>query len=51
VIVLRYYEDLADADIARLLGCSTPTVRVHAFTALKRLRAALTPATAARDRT
>ena len=50
VIVLRYYENLADVDIARLLGCSTATVRVHAFTALKRLRAALTPVTAARDR-
>jgi RNA polymerase sigma-70 factor (sigma-E family) len=41
VIVLRYYEDLPDAEIARLLGCSESTVRVHAFHALKKLRAAL----------
>ncbi|WP_238008057.1 SigE family RNA polymerase sigma factor [Dactylosporangium sp. AC04546] len=44
VVVLRYYEDLPDAEIARLLGCSPATVRVHAFHALRRLRAALTPA-------
>ncbi|GAA5195393.1 SigE family RNA polymerase sigma factor [Rugosimonospora acidiphila] len=43
VVVLRYYEDLADQDIALLLDCSPATVRVHAFKALKRLRAALTP--------
>jgi RNA polymerase sigma-70 factor (sigma-E family) len=41
VVVLRYYEDLADIDIAHLLGCSPATVRVHAFKALKKLRAAL----------
>jgi RNA polymerase sigma-70 factor (sigma-E family) len=41
VMVLRYYEDLADPDIAALLGCSRATVRVHAFKALNRLRAAL----------
>ncbi|WP_433056423.1 SigE family RNA polymerase sigma factor [Dactylosporangium sp. CS-033363] len=41
VVVLRYYEDLPDAEIARLLGCSESTVRVHAFHALKKLRAAL----------
>jgi RNA polymerase sigma-70 factor (sigma-E family) len=40
VLVLRYYEDLADADIGEVLGCSVSTVRVHAFKALKRLRAA-----------
>jgi RNA polymerase sigma-70 factor (sigma-E family) len=43
VMVLRYYEDLADPDIALLLGCSRATVRVHAFKALNRLRAALAP--------
>jgi RNA polymerase sigma-70 factor (sigma-E family) len=42
VMVLRYYEDLADADIALLLGCNPATVRVHAFRALARLRTALT---------
>ncbi|MEV6925938.1 SigE family RNA polymerase sigma factor [Dactylosporangium sp. NPDC051485] len=41
VMVLRYYEDLPDAEIARLLGCSASTVRVHAFHALQKLRAAL----------
>src|SRR5689334_11718743 len=41
VMVLRYYEDLPDAEIARLLNCSTSTVRVHAFHALNKLRAAL----------
>jgi RNA polymerase sigma-70 factor (sigma-E family) len=42
VMVLRYYEDLADADIALLLGCTAATVRVHAFKALGRLRSTLT---------
>jgi RNA polymerase sigma-70 factor (sigma-E family) len=46
VMVLRYYEDRPDADIARLLGCSPSTVRVHAFHALRKLRAALVPALA-----
>jgi RNA polymerase sigma-70 factor (sigma-E family) len=41
VLVLRYYEDLADADIAAILGCSPATVRVHAFKALNRLRSGL----------
>ncbi|GAB2939867.1 SigE family RNA polymerase sigma factor [Micromonospora polyrhachis] len=41
VVVLRYYEDLSDADIAVLLGCAKATVRVHAFKALAKLRAAL----------
>jgi RNA polymerase sigma-70 factor (sigma-E family) len=41
VVVLRYYEDLPDSDIADLLGCSPATVRVHAFKALKKLRTAL----------
>ncbi|MDG6110228.1 SigE family RNA polymerase sigma factor [Dactylosporangium aurantiacum] len=43
VVVLRYYEDLPDAQIARLLGCAPATVRVHAFHALHRLRSVLTP--------
>lgn len=29
VVVLRYLEDRADDDIARILGCSEATVRVH----------------------
>lgn len=38
VLVLRYYEDLADADIADLLGCSPGNVRGLASRALDRLR-------------
>lgn len=44
VMILRYYEDLPDVEIAVLLGCSPSTVRVHAFHALQKLRAALIPA-------
>jgi RNA polymerase sigma-70 factor (sigma-E family) len=50
VMILRYYEDLPDADIARLLNCSPATVRVHAFNALGKLRAAVTPAGLPRGR-
>jgi len=39
VIVLRYYEDRSDADIAALLGCSQATVRSQAMRALATLRA------------
>jgi RNA polymerase sigma-70 factor (sigma-E family) len=38
VIVLRFYEDLPDVQIARVLDCSPATVRAHAFKALARLR-------------
>lgn len=38
VVVLRYYEDLPDRDIARLLGCSRVTVRSQAKRALDKLR-------------
>ena len=38
VLVLRYYEDLADQQIAELLGCSPATVRVHASRGLAQLR-------------
>jgi RNA polymerase sigma-70 factor (sigma-E family) len=41
VLVLRYYEDLPDAQIAEVLGCSPSTVRVHAFKALARMREAM----------
>jgi RNA polymerase sigma-70 factor (sigma-E family) len=46
VIVLRYYEDLDDAAIAELMGCSAGTVRTHAKRALTTLRAAHTTAPA-----
>ena len=41
VIVLRYYDDLSEADIAAALGCSTGSVKTHASRGLARLRAAL----------
>ena len=42
VLVLRYYEDLADAEIATILGCPESTVRSHARRGLAALRAHLT---------
>ena len=41
-IVLRYYEDLADRDIAALLDCSEVTVRSHVAKGLAKLRKHLT---------
>lgn len=38
VIVLRYFEDLPDAAIAEVLGCSVVTVRSQASRALAKLR-------------
>lgn len=38
VLVLRYYEDLPDAEIASVLGCSPSTVRSNAARALASLR-------------
>ena len=37
-IVLRYYENLADQDIAEAMGCSAATVRSHISHALAALR-------------
>ena len=34
VLVLHYYEDLPDEQIAELIGCAPATVRAHAFRAL-----------------
>lgn len=39
-VVLRYYEDLPDADIAAVLGCSAATVRSQIHRALASIRAA-----------
>jgi len=44
VLVLRYYEDLDDHQIAEILRCATSTVRVHAARGLARLRTELSPA-------
>ena len=39
VVVLRYWEDLTDAQTGALLGCSASTVRSQAARALAKLRA------------
>lgn len=39
-ILLRFYEDCTDAEIAEVLGCSASTVRSHISRALGTLRAA-----------
>lgn len=41
VVVLRYYEQLTDPEIADLLGCAQATVRAHAHKALMTLRKGL----------
>jgi RNA polymerase sigma-70 factor (sigma-E family) len=41
VLVLRFYEDLPDREIAEALGCREPTVRSNASRALATLRARL----------
>jgi RNA polymerase sigma-70 factor (sigma-E family) len=43
VLVLRYYEDLSEADIADVLGCSRGTVKSQAAKAIERLRQSFTP--------
>lgn len=43
VLVLRYYDDLPDAQIAEVLGCSAISVRVAAHRAMGTLREALAP--------
>jgi RNA polymerase sigma factor (sigma-70 family) len=39
VLVLRYYEDLTEAQAAEVLGCSVNTVKSQTRKALDRLRA------------
>ena len=41
VTVLRYYEDLSEAEIAQVLGCAPGTVTSQAADALRSLRAVL----------
>jgi RNA polymerase sigma-70 factor (sigma-E family) len=38
VLVLRYFEDLPEAEVAALLGCSPGSVKAHAHRGLRRLR-------------
>ena len=42
-VVLRYFDDLSEAETARLMGCSTSTVNKHVGTGLRTLRALLAP--------
>ena len=41
VLVLRYYDDRPEAEIASLLGCSAGSVKAHAHRGLRALRAEL----------
>jgi RNA polymerase sigma-70 factor (sigma-E family) len=43
VVVLRYWEDLSEAEVAQTLGCSPGTVKSQAAKALSKLRVALAP--------
>jgi DNA-directed RNA polymerase specialized sigma24 family protein len=43
VIVLRYFNDLTEAQVAELLGCSPGTVKSSASRGLAPLRDALQP--------
>ncbi|MGY1745988.1 SigE family RNA polymerase sigma factor [Blastococcus sp. SYSU D00695] len=45
VIVLRYHEDLSEAETAAALGCSIGSVKSQASRGLARLRVALSPST------
>ncbi len=49
VIVLRYYDDLSEAEAAAVLGCSLGTVKSQTSRGLDRLRAALADPVAAAD--
>ncbi|MBL7502588.1 SigE family RNA polymerase sigma factor [Frankia sp. CNm7] len=43
VIVLRYFDDLSEAEIATELGCGAGTVKTHAARGLSRLRELMGP--------
>jgi RNA polymerase sigma-70 factor (sigma-E family) len=45
VLVLRYYEDMSEQQIAQILGCAPGTVKSQASKGLSKLRAALREAT------
>ena len=46
VLVLRYYDDLPEAEVAAMLGCSLGTVKSQAARGLAKLREAAGPAAA-----
>lgn len=48
VLVLRYWEDMSEAETARVLGCSVGTVKSQSSRGLARLRDVLRPEPAAR---
>ena len=41
-VVLRFYEDLPEREVARILGCSVGTVKSHTSRALRRLEEMVT---------
>jgi RNA polymerase sigma factor (sigma-70 family) len=43
MVVLRVYQDLPYADIARIMGCAEGTVKATMFAAFGKLRTALAP--------
>jgi RNA polymerase sigma-70 factor (sigma-E family) len=43
VLVLRYFEELSEAETAAVMGCSVGTVKSQAARGLERLRAAINP--------
>ena len=43
VLVLRYWEDLSEAETAQVLGCSVGTVKSQASRGLRRLHKAIAP--------
>ena len=43
IVVLRYFDDLTEAQVAEVMGCSVGTVKSQSAKALARLRAALGP--------
>jgi RNA polymerase sigma factor (sigma-70 family) len=45
VLVLRYFEDMSEAQVAELLGCSAGTVKSSASRGVARLRTLLAPST------
>jgi RNA polymerase sigma-70 factor (sigma-E family) len=49
VVVLRYFDDLDDVEIAAVLGCSPGTVRSHVSRGLARLRQTMAEGSAGRQ--